>query len=119
MKKLEFEYFDEEEFEEFLDALSRKESQKLLATIYKVEQWGLTKAQRQKWVKKLENNLYEIRSEYSSNNTRAVYFHFTDNHYVITHGFKKKTQKTPPREILKGVNRRNDYLKRNGRNGSN
>lgn len=41
----------------------------------------------------------EIRSKVSSNIQRALYFHVINNRYIITHGFTKKTQKTPRSEI--------------------
>lgn len=47
---------------------------------------------------KLETNLYELRSKVSSNIQRVFYFHVVDNRYVITHGFTKKTDKTPENE---------------------
>ncbi|EJB2513399.1 type II toxin-antitoxin system RelE/ParE family toxin, partial [Listeria monocytogenes] len=34
--------------------------------------------------------------------------------YIITHGFTKKTQKTPAREITKSKEYRKDYLERKG-----
>ena len=39
-----------------------------------------------KWVKKLDNNLYEIRSKFVSNIQRAIYFLKVNNEYTITHG---------------------------------
>lgn len=86
------------EFEDFLDSLPEKDAVKLLAVIEKTEKYGIPIAARNKWVKKLENNLYEIRSKVSSNIQRALYFHVVDNRYVITHGFTKKTDKTPENE---------------------
>lgn len=44
-------------------------------------------------------NLYELKSKVSSNIQRALYFHVKGPEYVITHGFTKKTPKTPPAEI--------------------
>lgn len=86
------------EFEDFLDSLPEKDAVKLLAVIEKIEKYGIPIASRNKWVKKLENNLYEIRSKVSSNIQRALYFHVANNRYVITHGFTKKTDKTPENE---------------------
>lgn len=82
----------------FLDSLPEKDAVKLLAVIEKTEKYGIPITARNKWVKKLENNLYEIRSKVSSNIQRALYFHVVDNRYVITHGFTKKTDKTPENE---------------------
>ncbi|WP_436896562.1 type II toxin-antitoxin system RelE/ParE family toxin [Mammaliicoccus sciuri] len=51
-----------------------------------------------KWVKKLENNLYEIRSKRGNNIQRVIYFRVVDNRYVITHGF---TKKHPRKKLIK------------------
>lgn len=63
--------------------------------------------------KKLETNLYEIRSKHASNIQRAIYFHWENNKYVITHGFTKKQQKTPKHEVKKALQRRDIYEGRN------
>ncbi|WP_425324898.1 type II toxin-antitoxin system RelE/ParE family toxin [Lentilactobacillus diolivorans] len=81
------------------NTLPNKDSAKLLSTIDKVQSNGMLIAQRLKWVRKLDFNLYELRSKVSSNIQRAIYFHVEDERYVITHGFTKKTQKTPLKEI--------------------
>ncbi|WP_214310615.1 type II toxin-antitoxin system RelE/ParE family toxin [Bifidobacterium simiarum] len=56
-------------------------------------------ALRMKWVKKLGGDIWEIRSRQSANIQRVCYFVASDGRYVITHGFTKKTQKTPKSEI--------------------
>lgn len=109
MKKLEFEFYDWPEFKDFLDKLPNKDAAKLTAIINNIEIYGLSTAKKQKWVKKLEKNLFEIRSQYSSNIQRAIYFTFDSNHCVITHGFTKKVQKTPAKEINKAKARRDNY----------
>lgn len=63
-----------------------------------------------KWIRKLDKNLYEIRCQFSNNIQRAIYFHREDDKYVITHGFTKKTQKTPPNEIKKAKRLLRKYL---------
>ena len=112
MKVINFDYYDWDEFEEYLDSLSDKDAAKLLAVINNIEEKGLAIAERQKWIKKLTSNLYEIRSKRSSNIHRAIYFHWENNKYIITHGFTKKTQNTPKREIEKGIRRRGIYERR-------
>ncbi len=87
------------EFLEFLGTLPLKDQEKLIKRIEVVQQEGLITALKKEWVKKLNDEIYEIRSRVSSNIQRALYFHVSGNRYVITHGFTKKTQKTPPREI--------------------
>ena len=82
------------EFKNFLDQLSDKDAAKLIATIQNIETYGLIISERQQWIKKLESNLYEIRSQRSSNIQRALYW----TKYVITNSFTKKSQKTPESE---------------------
>ena len=95
MKKMEFDYYDWNEFKQFLDQLPDKDAAKLIATIQNIENNGLIIAERQLWVKKLENNLYEIRSKgfkYSSYLTK--YKISVLNHQCI----HKENAKTPESE---------------------
>jgi len=87
------------EFEDFLNALPEKDCAKLLATIENVETEGIAVAIKMKWVRKLEKDLFEIRSKQGSDIQRALYFHNIGKEYMITHGFSKKTDKTPKQEI--------------------
>ena len=86
-----------------------------MGTISRIEYYGLKIAFAMTWVGRLGRNLYEIRSKWQNNIQRAVYFHVKNHHYVITHGFTKKQQKTPQHEINKGIKIRNNYLKGLGR----
>ena len=110
MKKMEFDYYDWNEFKQFLDQLPDKDAAKLIATIQNIENNGLIIAERQLWVKKLENNLYEIRSKRASNIRRAIYFQVQGSQYLITNAFTKKTQKTPESEKKIARNRRSKYF---------
>lgn len=99
MKKLIFEFYTRpnghNEFVEFYKSLPQKDREKLLATISMIQEHGLLTAQRMEWVKKLNSDIFEIRSKVSSNIQRALYFHAVDNRYIITHGFTKKLKKHP------------------------
>ena len=87
------------EFEDFLATLPVKDRAKLLSVINKTEQLGMQVAIQQQWVKKLRDGICELRSRQGGNIQRALYFRKLGNEYVITHGFTKKTDKTPDREI--------------------
>ena len=87
------------EFEEFYNSLPIKDRNKLRATIEMIEEAGIQAAIQLEWVKKLDSEINEIRSKVSSNIQRALYFHVKNNQYIITHGFTKKTPKTPIKEI--------------------
>lgn len=110
MEKLIFEYDNITSFQEYLDNLPEKDAVKLLQVISLIQEYGMKEAQKMKWVKKLENNLYEIRSKRGNNIQRVIYFRVVDNRYVITHGFTKKQQKTPKKEIDKCKRIRRNYL---------
>jgi phage-related protein len=62
-----------------------------------------------KFFKHLEEGIYEIRIEFGSNIYRIFSF-FDDNKLVVLlHGFQKKTQKTPRKEIERAIILRRDY----------
>ena len=56
--------------------------------------------------KHLEDGIWELQP----GNNRVFYFFFQDNTFVLLHQFRKKTQKTPKREIEKAKRERDDYL---------
>ena len=58
--------------------------------------------------KYLEDNIWELRP----GNNRIFYFFFHDNTFVLLHQFRKKSQKTPRREIEKAKRERDDYISR-------
>lgn len=116
MKQIEFKTMtddkDNDLFDEFLKTLDEKQADKIVERIIQIENHGLQTAIKMKWVKKIDKNLYEIRVKFSSNIQRVFYFQKENNQYVITHGFTKKTQKTPPKEITRAKRLRDQYLRR-------
>ena len=58
----------------------------------------------------LVENIYELRP----GNNRILFFYFTESTYVLLHYFRKKTQKTPLREIEKAKKERNNYIMMKG-----
>ena len=64
--------------------------------------------------KHLEDGIWELRP----GNNRVFYFFFQDNTFVLLHQVRKKTQKTPKREIEKAKRERDDYLFRKENNES-
>lgn len=113
----EFEYYDWDEFTNFLEKLPNKQRVKFVSTISKVEDKGFYIASRQKWTKKITGqvNLLEIRSKFSNNIIRAPFFKSSNGKYVITHGFKKKSQKMPKVELEKALDRKRLYEEKYGR----
>lgn len=114
MEKPTFEFYTRpnghNEFMEFMNTLPKIDREKLFATIDKVQRYGLITSKKMKWIKKISGNLFELRSNLGTNIQRSLYFHAEENHFVITHGFSKKTQKTPVKEIHHAELIRNEYL---------
>lgn len=61
----------------------------------------------------LDDGIFELRTIQGNNIVRNLYFFIVGKKIIITHGFRKKTKKTPPAEIQKAKNYREDYFKRN------
>ena len=55
----------------------------------------------------------KMRAKVSTDITRVLYFFVSGRKAILTHGFVKKTQKTPQSEIEKAENYRRDYLSTN------
>lgn len=97
MEKPKFEFYTRpnghNEFLEFYNTLPYKDRRKLMATIEIIEKEGMIVAFQLELVKKIDYEIYEIRSKIASNIQRALYFHRDNNKYIVTHGFTEKTQK--------------------------
>lgn len=64
----------------------------------------------EKITKHLDEDIWELRP----GDNRVLFFYHKDDTYVLLHHFRKKTQKTPPREIAKDKSERDDWIKRKG-----
>ncbi len=60
--------------------------------------------------KHIDDGIWELRP----GNNRVFYFYFQDDRFVLLHHFRKKSQKTPQREIDRAKAERADYLSRKG-----
>lgn len=58
--------------------------------------------------KHIEEDIWELRP----GNNRVFYFYYNQQEYVLLHHFRKKSQKTPKREIIRAKAERDDYLRR-------
>ena len=96
---------------DFLDSLSAKQAQKVAWVLQLVEQLDVVPST---YLKKLvsTDDIWEVRVQVGGNIFRLLGFFEGDNLVVLNHGFQKKTQKTPARDIKIAEQRRRDYLKR-------
>ena len=90
--------------------LSDKVVQRVIAVIELVETMPIVPAKH--FRKLVGTELFEFRIRWQSNSYRLLCFFGRNNTVVITHGFMKKTQRTPQREIDRADRYRRDYLAR-------
>lgn len=57
--------------------------------------------------KHIEEDIWELRP----GNNRVFYFYYDQKQYVLLHHFRKKSQKTPKREITRAKAERDDYIR--------
>lgn len=93
--------------EEYLDSLNVKLRAKTLRSIMLLEEFG--SELRHPYSGPLEDGIFELRSIVGTDITRVLYFFVVGNKAILTHGFTKKTQKTPKSEIIKAKKFREDY----------
>jgi phage-related protein len=65
------------------------------------------------YIKPLGDKLYEVRADVNRNTFRVIYFLYTGRRFILLHGFQKKTQKTPERELERARKYLEDFLARN------
>ncbi len=97
----------------YLDALDKKLRSKTLRTIAFLEEKGHLIGEPDS--KHLEDGIFELRTTMGDNASRVLYFFCIGDKAVLTHGFRKKTQRTPRREIERAKRYRKDYLARNAK----
>jgi len=96
--------------QEFLDSLPGKVAQKIVWVLRLLEELDRVPAS---YFKKLAGteDIWECRIQFCSNAYRIFCF-FIDSTVVLTHGYVKKSQRTPTHEIERAKVYRRDYLER-------
>jgi len=98
-------------FKDFLDSLPGKVAQKVLWVLMVAEEMDTLPTT---YFKKLvgSDDIWECRVQFGSNDCRILCFHVGGSVLVLTHGFMKKTRKTPAKEIDRAETYKEDYLRR-------
>ena len=94
---------------DFVHFLDEREARKIFYVIYVIDMLKTQERLSTKFVKHVENSIYELRVEYESNVYRAFFIFDTENVVILFNGFQKKTQKTPRKEIEQALRLRNEY----------
>jgi phage-related protein len=99
---------------DFIDSLSPESKAKFIFIADLLTEYGLNV--REPYVKPITGTrkLFEIRIKDRQNIHRIFYFAFTGRRLVLLHGFTKKTDKAPQREIEIAESRMREFLVRKG-----
>lgn len=99
---------------EFIRGLPDKLKAKALKDLELLETYGndLTMP----YSRAMGNGLFELRILQSNNIARIFYFFREKNRIILTNGFLKKTQQTPPRELEKAFKYKQEYEQREAKN---
>jgi phage-related protein len=95
--------------EEYFDALSNKQFEKISFVLDIIEQINIVP---RKYFKKLKgaDDIWEVRVQQSNNIFRILGFFDGIDLVVLNHAFTKKSQKTPLKEIATAEKRKQDYI---------
>src|SRR5580700_2535528 len=102
---------------EFVNSLDDKAAARIDAFIERLRIYG--NRMQGKFVKKLTDDIFELRVKQFDRIFRILFFYQPGMLIVITSGFQKKTQETPPAEITRAEQLRKLWMKyRNRYTGS-
>ena len=118
MSRIEAVFYDKQDgtepAREFMDSLDIKMRAKMVWTINYLESAG--ECIREPYSKHLDDGIFELRAQVGTDITRVLYYFIIGKKAILTHGFYKKTDKTPPAEIERAKSYRSDYLSRKEKN---
>ena len=92
---------------DWLDDLAAKDRRKCLERIERLRNQG--HELDRPFAAYLEAGVHELRVKRGKVNYRMLYFFYEGNAVVISHGLTKKTQKVPPGEISRAIQRKVEF----------
>lgn len=111
------EYYVEENgrnpVDDFLEGLDKGTHARFLWSLEQVRVRNVIA--REPLVRHVEGKIWEIREESKTNIYRILYIFFTGKRIVLLHGFVKKTQKLPRKELEIALRRLNSFIEREGK----
>ncbi len=110
----EVEYYERENSErpaeEFILSQDKKMQAKIFMALELLEEMG--PLLREPFSKSLGDGIFEVRAQVASDISRVLYFFVVGRKIILTSGFVKNTQKTPPGEIDRAKRYRADHMSR-------
>ena len=99
---------------DFLLSLDAKMRAKAFSEIELLEKHGFKL--KEPYVKPIKGpkykGIFELRVKFASDISRIFYFTYHQKTFVLLHGFTKKTEKTPQRELERALRYKEDYERR-------
>ena len=89
---------------DFINGLSAKDRAKFNNALKLLEEFGTNLGMPH--ARRIEGRLWELRP----GDNRLFYFLYWDRKFVILHGFRKQSMKTPEKEIATALRRMNELL---------
>jgi phage-related protein len=96
----------------FLNDLPIKTRAKVVKLIDLLAEYGVLL--KEPYTRQIRGKLRELRVKDNLGHVRVLYFTFIGRRFVLLHGFLKKTDKTPEREIELAEKRMKDFVERYG-----
>lgn len=101
-----------EPFTAFLNGLPIKTRARVVKLIDLLAEYGVLL--KEPYTRQIKNKIRELRVKDNLGHIRVLYFTFTGRRFILLHGFLKKTDKTPEREIELAEKRMKDFIERYG-----
>lgn len=99
-------------FVDFISGLSESDSRKIF---YVLEMLKMHKVLSTKFVKSIENGIFELRAESEGKIFRVFFIYDEGNKVILLNGFQKQSQKTPRREIRLAKRLKHKYFYEKGK----
>jgi phage-related protein len=95
---------------EFIDSLPISTRVKVLRLIKLLSSYGVLL--KEPYTRQVRDKIRELRIKDMRGAIRVLYFTYTGGRFILLHGFLKKTDKTPEKEIAIAEKRMNDFINR-------
>ena len=99
-------------FTDFITSISELEARKVF---YVLDMLKMQERLSTKFVKHIEDGIFELRAEHSGNIFRVLFIFDEGNIVLLFNGFQKKSQKTPRKEIELAKRLKNEYYAEKGK----
>lgn len=97
---------------DFINALSHNTRAKVIRIVDLLGEYGVLL--KEPYTRQIRGKIRELRLKDSQGAVRVLYFTYTGRRFILLHGFLKKTDKTPEKEIAIAEKRMNDFINRQG-----